>query len=180
MPRVSGCAPPRIATVRLFAAVFPPDDVCWDLRRRLLGTRRPARVRLTPIDRWHVTLAFLGEVPAGRLPEVERALGAVTVPKGTALRLRGGGRFAQGRSSALWAGVDGELGELHADVRERLRAADLPYDGRPFTPHLTVAYADDIEVRAVLDGYAGPSWSLGELALVRSDPGAGYTTLRSW
>jgi len=162
--------------VRLFAAVFPPDDVCWDLRRRLLG----ARVRLTPIDRWHVTLAFLGEVPAGRLAEVERALGAVSVPKGTTLRLRGGGRFGQGRSAALWAGVDGELGELHADVLERLRAADLPYDGRPFTPHLTVAYADDIEVRAALDGYSGPSWSLDELALVRSDPGAGYTTLRSW
>lgn len=166
--------------MRLFAAIFPPDDVCWDLRRRLLGARQPARVRLTPIDRWHVTLAFLGEVPAGRLPVVERALGAVSVPKGTALRLRGGGRFGQGRSTVLWAGVDGELGELHAEVRERLRAADLPYDERPFTPHLTVAYADDVEVRTALDGYAGPFWSLGELALVRSDPGTGYTTLKSW
>ncbi len=171
--------------MRLFVAVFPPDDVCWDLRRRLLDPGRPTRggkpgVRLTPIDRWHVTLAFLGEVPAGRLPEVERALDAVTVPKGTVLRLRGGGRFGHGRSAALWAGVDGNLAELHADVRARLSAVDLPYDGRPFTPHLTVAYADDPGLRTALDGYGGPTWKLDELALVRSDPCAGYTTLRSW
>lgn len=159
-------------------AIFPPDDVCWDLRHRLLDGR--PGVRLTPIDRWHVTLAFIGEVPAERLPEVERALGAVTVPKGNELRLRGGGRFGRGRSAALWAGVDGDLGDLPEDVRARLRSADLPYDERPFTPHLTVAYADDVAVRAALDGYAGPSWSLSELTLVRSDPGTGYTTLRSW
>jgi len=137
-------------------------------------------VRLTPIDRWHVTLAFIGEVPAERLPEAERALGAVAVPKGAALRLRGGGRFGQSPSAALWAGVDGELGELHAEVRERLGAEGLPSDGRPFTPHLTVAYGDDPALRAALDGYAGPPWSLDELALVRVEPGGGYTTLKSW
>ncbi len=165
--------------MRLFVAIFPPDDVCWDLRRRLVAAGRPG-VRLTPVERWHVTLAFLGEVAADRLPDVERALDAVAVPKGTELRLRGGGRFGRGRSTALWAGVEGELGELHADVRARLRAADLPYDDRPFTPHLTVAYADDPAVRMALDGYAGPPWALDETALVRSDPGEGYTVLTSW
>jgi 2'-5' RNA ligase len=165
--------------MRLFVAVYPPGEVCWDLRRRLIDAG-PRGVRLTPVDRWHITLAFLGEVSEQRLAEVEQALDPVAVPKGTELRLRGGGRFGRGRSSALWAGVDGELAELHADIRERLRAADLPCDDRPFTPHLTVAYADDPRLRATLDAYVGPAWPLDGTALVRSVPGEGYTTLRSW
>jgi 2'-5' RNA ligase len=158
----------------LFVAVYPPDEVSWDLRRRLIGAGKRDG-RLTPIDRWHITLAFLGEVGVDRLPAVERALSLVTVPKGTELRLRGGGRFDKGRSTVLWAGVDGELGKLHRDVCERLGMPD-----REFTPHLTVSYQDDPVVRLALDGYAGPPWPLDEIALVRSDPGKGYTTLRNW
>ena len=161
--------------MRLFVAVFPPDEVSWDLRRQLIGAGGP-EVRLTPIERWHVTLAFIGEVAAERLPEIERALGQVTVPTGTELRLRGGGRFGRGRSTVLWAGVDGDLGELCRDV-----CAGLGLPARDdFTPHLTVAYRDDPVVRLALDSYAGPSWPLHEIALVRSVPGEGYTTLRSW
>jgi 2'-5' RNA ligase len=170
--------------VRLFVAVFPPDDVRRDLRRRLVGPGPAGNgkrgIRLTPIDRWHVTLAFIGEVAAERLPEVERALGAVTVPKGTVLRLRGGGRFDRGRSTVLWAGVEGDLGGLNADVRRQLGAADLPHDARPFTPHLTVAYADEPEVRTALDGYVGPAWPLDTMALVRVDPDGSYHPLTSW
>ena len=159
--------------MRLFVAVFPPDEVSWDLHRRLIGAGKRG-VRLTPIERWHVTLAFLGEVGPERVPAVEQALGLVTVPKGTELRLRGGGQFS-GRSKVLWAGVDGELGPLRRDVCERLGMPD-----RDFTPHLTVAYHDDPGVRLALAGYVGPVWSLNEIALVRSDPGEGYTVLRSW
>ncbi|MEU7904050.1 RNA 2',3'-cyclic phosphodiesterase [Actinoplanes sp. NPDC049118] len=199
--------------MRLFVAVFPPDDVRRDLHRRLtvapdsggrpsgvadgygrpfaapgddrpvspgLPRRHRGEVRLTAIDKWHVTLAFLGEVPAERLPDVERALDAVTVPKGLELRLRGGGQFGRDRSTVLWAAVDGELGPLHAQVHERLEAAGLPHDDRAFTPHLTVAYTQDAAVRRALVGYRGPSWTLHEIALVRSDPNEGYTQLRTW
>ena len=160
--------------MRLFVAIYPPGNVCRDLRHRLTdGGARP--VRLTPIERWHITLAFLGEVAEEGLPEVERALDGVTVPRGVELRLRGGGRFGKGRSTVLWAGVEGDLAALHRDVSERLGLV-----GREFTPHLTVAYKDDPVVRMALDGYAGPSWPLHEIALVHSVPGEGYVTLKSW
>jgi len=35
-------------------------------------------------------------------------------------------------------------------------------------------------IRRALNGYAGPPWSLDEMALVRSVLGEGYTTVRSW
>lgn len=160
--------------MRLFVAIYPPDDVRRDLRHRLTGGGTRS-ARLTPIDRWHITLAFLGEVPAEQLPGIEQALALVAVPRGTELRLRGGGRFGRGRSTVLWAGVEGDLAQLHSDVSARLGLA-----GRDFTPHLTVAYRDDPVVRLALDGYAGPAWPLHEIALVRSVPGEGYTTLKSW
>lgn len=158
--------------MRLFVAVFPPDEVSRDLRQRLAPD-----ARLTPVERWHVTLAFIGEVAAGRLPEVEQALDAVAVPKGIELRLRGAGRFG---SAVHWVGVEGALAPLNVDIRRRLAAAGLPYDERPFTPHLTVAYADDPRIGPALDGYAGPVWMVDEMVLVRSDRDRGYTRLRAW
>jgi RNA 2',3'-cyclic 3'-phosphodiesterase len=173
--------------VRLFVAIFPPETVCADLRGRITGalTRSARKVRLTPMDRWHLTVSFLGEVPQERLPEAERALDEVSPPGPIRLRISGGGSFGRGRSAVLWAGVDGELTaltDLHARIREGLQSADLPYDERPLTPHLTVAYASSPEVREALAGYAGPSWTADRFVLVRSlhAEGGGYRNLRSW
>ncbi|GGQ69526.1 RNA 2',3'-cyclic phosphodiesterase [Couchioplanes azureus] len=159
--------------MRLFVAIYPPDHVRKDLRQRL----GPSRQRLTAVEKWHVTLAFLGEVAEECRPALEDALGMVSVPRGRELRLRGGGDFA-GR--VTWAGVEGELGDLSEDIRAAARRVGLSPDSRPFTPHLTVMYAHDDAVRKTLDAYAGPSWTLGEIALVRVEPDGAYTTLRTW
>jgi 2'-5' RNA ligase len=175
----------------LFVAVFPPAEARAHLRHRLAGAHsgkgsgvRP--FRLTPMDRWHVTLAFLGEVAPPRLSEVERAVATVSPRDPITLRIAGGGSFGgRGRSGVLWAGLSGDvpaLAEVHADLRDALVAADLPHDARPFTPHLTVAYAQDRDVRAALDGYAGPAWTADAMVLVHSRhaEGGGYHHVRNW
>ncbi|MEV6600288.1 RNA 2',3'-cyclic phosphodiesterase [Actinoplanes sp. NPDC051346] len=161
--------------MRLFVAIYPPDDVRGDLRQRLDSAAH--RVRLTAVEKWHVTLAFLGEVSEECRPGLEDALGGVSVPRGRELRLRGGGGF-NGR--VTWAGVDGELGDLSADVRAAARSVGLSPDDRPYTPHLTVAYAHDDALRQTLESYAGSPWTLDEFALVRVEPDGAYTTLRAW
>ncbi|MEV4637824.1 RNA 2',3'-cyclic phosphodiesterase [Actinoplanes sp. NPDC049548] len=163
--------------MRLFVAVYPPDDVRRDLRRRLTETVAERGMRLTPIEKWHVTLAFLGEVAAERLPDLEGALDRVVVPRGRELRLSGGGGFS-GR--VTWAGVDGDLGDLSDQVRRAAKEVGVAPDERPFTAHLTVMYAHDDAVREILETYSGPTWTLTEMALVRSDPSGTYTTLRTW
>ena len=85
----------------------------------------------------------------------------------------------------LWAGLDGDLarlGDLHAALRRALVAGNLPHDERPFTPHLTVAYANSPQVRAALHDYAGPAWTADEFELVQSlhAEGGGYRRLRAW
>jgi 2'-5' RNA ligase len=175
----------------LFVAVFPSDEARADLKRRLASATRSGdrrsrdRVRLTPADRWHVTLRFLGEVADERQADVERALDGAAARGTFALRLAGGGRFGKGPSTALWAGVHGDLAalaDLHADVRDALDAAGLTGDDRPLTPHLTVAYARDNGVLRALDDYVGPQWTVDEFVLVRSRyaDGGGYQNLRSW
>lgn len=107
--------------MRLFVAVFPPEDHRGDLRRVVTDAlaRAGPKVRLTPVDRWHITLAFLGEVDSGRLPDVTDALSTVDPPGPVTLRMSGGGAFGKGRSTVLWAGIDGDLvalGELQGRV----------------------------------------------------------------
>lgn len=170
--------------MRLFVAVFPPEDVRSHLRQHLTTGLRSGRgpgVRLTPVERWHLTLHFLGEVAPERQGEVERALdGVPMLEKRPRLRLAGGGRFGSGRSTALWAGVEGDvdaLADVHGAVTDALGA-----EATTLTPHLTVAYAQSSVLRDALAEYTGPEWTADEFVLVRSRyaDGGGYQSLRAW
>jgi 2'-5' RNA ligase len=170
--------------VRLFVAVYPPPAAVADLAEftaRLHVVRAGARVAVAAT--WHVTLAFLGEVPDERLPRVVAAvsLAAGTRPGPMRLRVGGGGTFGRGRSTVLWVGVGPavpELAELAGAVRRALGRARLPYDRKPLRPHLTLARpggrvpADLVgEDVAALDGYRGPEWTVERVLLMSSQPG---------
>lgn len=166
--------------MRLFAGIHPPEEACAHLAahvRTLHVSTASANTRLTPRARWHVTLAFLGEVPDDRLPDVDAALTTSTPPLGTPparLRIAGGGRFG----TILWAGLSGDVDRITTlahTVRHSLARAHLPFDDKPFRPHLTLARPGDridralIEAdRAALDAYRGPDWPATTLRLMRS------------
>ncbi|MBV1851847.1 RNA 2',3'-cyclic phosphodiesterase [Catellatospora tritici] len=167
--------------MRLFVAVFPPPPALAhlsDLVDRLSVSRAHARV--SPPERWHLTLAFLGEVPDDAAESATAALNAVTGTCGE-LSVRGGGKFGHGRSTVLWAGLAGDvdgLVRLGREVRRELRARRLHPDDKRFQPHLTLARPGDRLPApalhadlAALSDYHGPSWAVRELVLVRSELG---------
>ncbi len=177
--------------MRLFIAVYPPPTVLDHLAGFVDGLGfHQAGVRATARPLWHLTLAFLGEVPDAKLPAGRKALDAavrdvVDLPP-PRLRLAGGGRFGRGRFTVLWVGVDGDLAPLRRAVTGQLRRAKLPFDAKRFRPHLTLARPGDrlpAEVLAAdlarLEGYAGPEWTVEGVALVRSHlgPKPRYDTL---
>ncbi len=92
----------------------------------------------------HVTLAFLGEQPEQRLPQLSHigTDAAARVPAFT-LRLGDAGSFGPRRAPrVLWVGIgDGrsELGDLNAHLADGLRQSDFPVEDRPFAPHITLA-----------------------------------------
>ncbi len=108
--------------------------------------------RLAPRARWvnpegvHLTLAFLGEVDAARLPAIGEALTPVSRRHAPfTLTIEGGGSFgAPSHPSVLWAGVGGDtaaLGALQVEVAAVLEPLGFPKDKRQYTPHLTLARA---------------------------------------
>ncbi|WP_225824524.1 RNA 2',3'-cyclic phosphodiesterase [Streptomyces naphthomycinicus] len=164
--------------MRLFAAVLPPEDVAdevaalTDRLRRLPGADR---LRWTGRPGWHFTLAFYGEVADDLVPALsDRLARAAGRAAPFALAVAGGGQFGQGR--ALWAGARGDVEELRllADRAEAAaRKAGVPMgEHRRYKAHLTVARSRDaVDVRpyvGLLREFAGRSWTVADVALVRS------------
>jgi RNA 2',3'-cyclic 3'-phosphodiesterase len=172
--------------LRLFIAAYPPaaaiDDLAALVSGLALAQPHPGGVSLRPVppDQWHVTLAFLGDVPVEQANVVTAAMttAAGRAPAPT-LRLGGGGFFANGRAAAIWTGLAGDLDGLQTlatELRAELTAAGVPFDARPYQPHLTLGRPGSRltpdELRsdlARLDAYRGPSWTLDALALMRSE-----------
>lgn len=123
---------------RLFVAVDFPQAV----RQRLacLCGGVPG-ARWLPVEQFHLTLRFIGEVDNGVFADVADSLADVHVPP-FALHLSGVGHFPpRGAPRVLWAGVaDGApLARLHDKIERRLQSLGLDPDGRKFHPHVTLA-----------------------------------------
>jgi 2'-5' RNA ligase len=187
--------------MRLFAALWPPAYVLAALADSVAAARRAAPdLRWIPAERWHVTVAFYGEVPDRGVARLERRLTRVAraglagaglagadpagagvdgtgldETEGVPVRvsLRGGGHFG-GR--VLWAGVHGQNpGDL---VALRRLAGAVANDRGNFRPHVTLARrrgdggdADLGAAAGALEGLCTAAWTIDALHLVRSHPG---------
>ncbi|GAA4629219.1 RNA 2',3'-cyclic phosphodiesterase [Cellulomonas oligotrophica] len=131
--------------MRLFAAVWPPDDVLDHLDLALAGVRRRAAgtdetVRWSARETWHLTAAFYGDLADASLDPLGAELAelaARTAP--FSLALRGAGLFAH---RTLWVGIGGDTAAMsslaHAarDVGADHGAGEDPRVRN--RPHLTV------------------------------------------
>ncbi|MGH3272809.1 MAG: RNA 2',3'-cyclic phosphodiesterase, partial [Streptosporangiaceae bacterium] len=98
--------------MRLFVAIVPPPAALAELARWLVPLRPEADpvLRWASQDSWHVTLAFLGEVPPQALPELSiRLERAARRHRAQDLAIRGGGAFpGAARARTLWAGIEAD------------------------------------------------------------------------
>ncbi|WP_371670678.1 RNA 2',3'-cyclic phosphodiesterase [Streptomyces sp. NBC_00289] len=165
--------------MRLFAAVLPPEDVTSELAALVAELRKlpgAGELRWTGRPGWHYTLAFYGEVDDALVPDLSARLERAahrTAP--FPLAVRGGGQFGHGK--ALWAGAEGDVAALRllADRAEAAaRRAGVPMgEHRRYKAHLTVARSREaVDVRPyveALDAFTGRTWTVADLALVRSN-----------
>jgi 2'-5' RNA ligase len=133
-------------TLRLFVACELPGEARDALAavQRLLQAQGAEGLRWVRPEGIHLTLKFLGDVPARRLEAIERALArAVREPFRLSVRLSQLGSF--GGSTGLrvvWLGLEGEveaLARLAAQVEGALEPMGFPRERRPFAAHLTLA-----------------------------------------
>lgn len=181
---------------RLFIAAELPEPVRAELARAQDRLRRGGPpVKWVAPQAMHLTLRFLGDTDAARLPELSAAMReALADRRAAALRLAAAGAFPNlGRPNVIWAGVDGALADLAAAVaalEQRLVALGFPREPKPFRAHLTLGRvrreaSREQQERLGADVRALPplepiEWAAGRVALFRSDlgrEGAVYTAL---
>lgn len=165
--------------MRLFVAVRPSAEALAHAAAAVDAVRadQPGP-RWVPPERWHLTLAFYGDVDDDDLPRVTRHVdrGLVDVPPMT-LSLSGAGTFSR---RAVWLGVAGDV-----DVLQRA-AYGVAFEDRAYQPHLTVARlrggTDPTAAVRALAAYSGPAWTVDQVHLVQSrlGPRPTYDDVGTW
>ncbi|WP_404381669.1 RNA 2',3'-cyclic phosphodiesterase [Knoellia locipacati] len=173
--------------MRIFAAVVPPPEAYADLEE-FVEPRRDVHsdLRWTPSHLWHVTLAFMGDVPAGLLDDVVDAVAAAAATHTPIpLRLSGAGTFPNpAEARVVWIDVRSDsptglpdLESLALGVRRACGRAGASPAGGAYRPHLTLARVrrpfEATQWLRVMDAYAGPSWSADEVTVFASHRGDG-------
>jgi 2'-5' RNA ligase len=168
---------------RMFVAVVPPEAATEDLDEFLSVRRDAARsvegFRWSSAEQWHLTLAFMADVPDRSLDDlVDRLAATAARHRAFPARVVGGGAFPHpDRAKVLWAGLEGDFDALSRGARSAASTAGAVVDGQRFRPHLTLARlgrpANVSRWVRLLDTYAGPAWTVDEVALVASYLGEG-------
>ena len=125
--------------MRLFLAIQLSPAVREALLTAQDALRRQGRGSFPPPENLHLTLAFLGEIPEGRAPQLGELLAALPAPP-LALRFSQAGPLSP--EEGLWALFPEEcpaLFALQGELAARLEGAGFPLPRRPFRPHVTLA-----------------------------------------
>jgi 2'-5' RNA ligase len=152
--------------LRLFFALWPPEEAALALHAWASAAQRACGGRVTRAESIHLTLAFLGEVPPGRMPA---AVAAARRVRGESHTLSLDETGCWQRNRIVWAGareVPGALARLAQALGAELGAAGFALERRPFAAHVTL-------IRKARG--AGPlpelqpvAWPVAEFVLVRS------------
>ncbi len=166
---------------RLFFALWPAAELREQIAQRVQVGLRRGGGRPVRADNLHITLAFLGEVDAGRIDCVIQAADTVRAPAFT-LRLERLGYWRRAR--VVWLGPP----ERHPEpplVVARLWEALVPCgcepESRPFFPHMSLTRKANRGPRA--RSIEPLDWPVEEFALVSSrlfEDGVQYEVLRRW
>jgi 2'-5' RNA ligase len=171
--------------MRMFVALQPPPDAVDHLDEFLEVRRAAAAFRWSPPEQFHVTLAFLPDVPDRALDHlVERLARAAARRTSFGTALAGGGCFPNpARARVLWAGLDLDEGartqlvRLATGARAAANRAGVAVAGQRFRPHVTLARLgrpeDVTSWTRLLDTYHGPGWQADRIVVVASYLGEG-------
>ena len=137
-------------------------------------------VRWVPTSNFHITLRFLGEVPASGLAHVGAVVESPFRQCPFHVSLDACGLFpSRGAPRVVWLDAregHSQLCALHDEVAGHLKESGYAVAARPFRPHVTIGrvtrlgHADASQIRAVLEtiSLAVPRWLVGRVVLYES------------
>jgi len=166
---------------RLFFALWPSDDLRSELAPSIrnlqpAGVGRPQRP-----DQWHVTLEFLGSVPASRVAEARAAADQVRAGQCEvcfdAVEFWRRPEVLTLVARELPLPLDGLVGQLRGALADR----GFEPESRPFRAHMTLARK--VPHPVTLGAFEPLRWPVQDFALVESitdRAGSVYTPLARW
>jgi 2'-5' RNA ligase len=180
--------------LRLFFAVELSEEVRARAAEHAARLRRAfpdVRAGWERPEKMHVTLKFLGDVDAPRVPSLTRAAEAAT--RGLSpftLTVEGTGSFPpRGAPRVLWLGLrddSGRLALLQSRLEDECDSEGFAREQRPFKPHLTLARlrtphgARELATAHANAAFGPLDFIVPELLLIRSQlgpTGSRYTPL---
>lgn len=127
--------------MRLFIAL-PFDQV---VKKQITAVQERLRElcpkgNFTRQENFHLTLAFLGEIPQNKVQNICRIMDGVSFPP-FSLDFEGIGSFCRDKGNLWWIGAAPEpsLLEMQKALSKGLEQAGFQIDKRKFMPHLTIA-----------------------------------------
>ena len=157
--------------MRLFIAT-KPHGTEEALAETIAILRESVRGRFVAPDSLHVTLAFLGEVPAARADDAACALECACRSMAGPFDVQLGelGSFGKPSRATLWQGLrdNGELASLARAVRDELGERSLPFDTKKFRAHITLMRNADLAHGTLPPAFPG-SGRVEDAVLFRSD-----------
>lgn len=166
--------------VRLFFAVYPDQDARQAIDSAALAIDLDAASRHVPVENYHMTLAFAGDMPNSQAARL-RALGSTKVPA-FAVRFDTYEHWPKSELVVIAAReCPAALQELHQVLRAELTRQGVALDSQPFRPHVTIARK--VTQPPVFQPMSQFAWTVSDFQLVRSvrsASGSAYTVLDSW
>lgn len=133
--------------IRLFTAIEIPESL--RTRLSLLQGGIPG-ARWSPVENFHLTLRFIGEVSETTANDIDDVLEGV---RGSSfmLTLKGVGEFGGRDPRAIWAGIapSEPLMRLAAKIESALQRMGLAAETRKYSPHVTLARLKDPPIAKV-------------------------------
>lgn len=167
--------------IRAFICIEVPETI----RERIASLqqelrRSDAQVSWVKASNIHLTIKFLGDVPASKIETVRFAVERAASPiRGFEIEVGRAGCFPAPRSPrVLWVGLTSlpeSLKRLHAAIEDELSREGFPREPKRFSPHLTIGRvrdprgADRVAEDLIARGFAPEAFPAREVILMRSD-----------
>jgi len=169
--------------MRVFFALWPDAPVRTALDAAAGKLHKLRGGHRTRSDTLHLTLVFIGGIDANRLPELLAAAEDIAAPGFEALFDR---TDCWRHNQIAHLGVSQTppaLLELVTQLESRLAASNIPFDRRPYVPHITLLRKADCSIQITNPALEPIRWPARDFVLVSSSlrsGGALYEQLGRW
>jgi len=167
--------------MRVFSALFPPDEVVEDFSRVVAPIQRhfPELEWTSPLL-WHMTLTYFGNLSMEEVDRLGYAMDKFSAQRSPfKVRIDGGGATpnpAEGETLfAKLEAADNALLDLYLGGISAIQGFGWVLDRRRFRPHFPLARCSPAfnltELVEMISEYQSQTWEVGSVAIVWARPG---------